>query len=81
MSHAAGINIPISSSTKSILELIEVFLNNGWSVKDHGHISYLPLGDEDAFNWQHIAMAAWPKISNRSAKSKYTLFVLTVSEM
>jgi hypothetical protein len=62
MSHAAGINITISSSTKSILELIEVFLNNGWSVKDHGHISYLPLGDKDAFNWQHIAIAAWPKI-------------------
>ena len=62
MSHAAGINITISSSTKSILELIEVFLNNGWSVKDHSHISYLPLGDEDAFNWQHIAIAAWPKI-------------------
>jgi hypothetical protein len=62
MSHAAGINITISSSTKSILELIEVFLNNGWSIKDHGHISYLPLGDEDAFNWQHIAIAAWPKI-------------------
>jgi hypothetical protein len=61
MSHTAGINIILSSSTKSILELIEVFLNNGWSVKDHGHISYLPLGDEDAFNWQHIALAAWPK--------------------
>jgi hypothetical protein len=61
MSHAAGINITISSSTKSTLELIEVLLNNGWSVKDHGHISYLPLGDEDAFNWQHSALAAWPK--------------------
>ena len=62
MSHAAGINIPISSSTKSILELIEVLVNNGWSVKDHSHISYLPLGDEDAFTWQHVAIAAWPKI-------------------
>ena len=62
MSHAAGINITISSSTKSILELIEVLVNNGWSVKDHSHISYLPLGDQDAFNWQHIAIAAWPKI-------------------
>jgi hypothetical protein len=62
MSHAAGIQITLSSSTKSILELLEVFLNNGWSFKDHGHISYLPLGDEDASNWQHIALAAWPKI-------------------
>jgi hypothetical protein len=62
MSHAAGINITISSSAKSILELIEVLLNNGWSVKDHGHISYLPLGDEDTFNWQHVALATWPKI-------------------
>jgi hypothetical protein len=62
MSHAAGINITLSSSTKSILELIEVLLNNGWSVKDHDRISYIPLGDEDAFNWQHMAIAAWPKI-------------------
>ena len=62
MSHAAGINITISSSAKSIPELIEVLLNNGWSVKDHGHISYLPLGDEDAFNWQHVTIATWPKI-------------------
>ena len=62
MSHAAGINITISSSTKNILELIEVLVNNGWSVKDHSHISYLPLCDEDAFTWQHVAIAAWPKI-------------------
>ena len=51
MSHEAGISITISSSTKSILELIEALLDNSWSVKDYGHISYLPLGDEDAFNW------------------------------
>ena len=62
MSHAAGINISMSPNTKSTIELIEILLNNGWSVKDHGHISYLPPGDEDAFNWQHIAIAAWPKI-------------------
>jgi hypothetical protein len=62
MSHVAGLNITMSSSTKSIIELIEVLLNNGWSVKDHGHIASLPLGDEDAFNWQHVAIVSWPKI-------------------
>ena len=62
MSHAAGINISMSSKTKSTIELIEILLNNGWSVKDQGHISYLPLGDEDAFNWQHVAIPSWPKI-------------------
>jgi len=62
MSHAAGINITISSSTKSIVDLVEVLLHNGWLVNDHGHISYLPLGDEDAFNWQHAAVESWPKI-------------------
>jgi hypothetical protein len=62
MSHAAGINISMSSNTKSTIELIEILLNNGWSVKDQGHISYLPLGDEDAFNWQHVAIPSWPKI-------------------
>jgi hypothetical protein len=62
MSHAAGINISMSSKTKSTIELIEILLNNGWSVKDQGHISYLPLDDEDAFNWQHVAIPSWPKI-------------------
>ena len=62
MSHTAGANITISSSTKSAVELIEVLLNNGWSVNDHGHISYLPFGDEDTFNWQHVALESWPKI-------------------
>ena len=62
MSHAAGINISMSSNTKSTIELIEILLNNDWSVKDQGHISYLPLGDEDAFNWQHVAIPSWPKI-------------------
>ena len=62
MSHAAGVNITPSSSTKSAVELIEAFLNNGWSVNDHGHISYLPSGDEDTFNWQHAAPESWPKI-------------------
>ena len=52
----------MSSKTKSTIELIEILLNNGWSVKDQGHISYLPLGDEDAFNWQHVAISSWPKI-------------------
>jgi hypothetical protein len=62
MSHAAGINISMSSNTKSIIELIEILLNNGWSVKDQGHISYLPLGDEDAFNWQHVVIPSWSKV-------------------
>jgi hypothetical protein len=62
MSHAAGINISMSSNTKSTIELIEILLNNGWSLKDQGHISYLPLGDEDAFNWQHVAIPSWSKV-------------------
>ena len=49
-------------SSLSETQLTTPGVNDGWSVKDHGHISYLPLGDQDAFNWQHIAIAAWPKI-------------------
>lgn len=62
MSHTAGVNIITPSSTKSAVELIEALLNNGWSVNDHGHVAYLPFGDEDAFNWQHAALESWPKI-------------------
>jgi hypothetical protein len=55
MSHAAGIHIILSSHMKSTVALVEILLNNGWSVNDHNHISYLPLGDKDEFNWAHVS--------------------------
>jgi hypothetical protein len=34
------------------LDIIEILLEFGWTLNDYGGISYLPLGDVDAFNWQ-----------------------------
>jgi hypothetical protein len=63
MSHAAGIHIALSTRVKNTVELLEIWLNNGWSFNDHNHISYLPLGDKDEFNWQHAMLASWPDIA------------------
>ena len=62
MSHVAGIDITVSSSVHSTVALVDVFLNSGWSINDDKHISYLPLGDEDEFNWQDDTLESWPKV-------------------
>jgi len=33
-------------------QLINTFINNGWKVIEGGKISYLPLGDDDDYDWQ-----------------------------
>ena len=63
MSHAAGMHIILSSPMKNTVALVEILLNNGWSVNDHNHISYISLGDKDEFNWQHAMLASWPAIA------------------
>jgi hypothetical protein len=63
MSHAAGIHIAFSTRVKNTVALLELWLNHGWSFNDHNHISYLPLGDKDEFNWQHAMLASWSDIA------------------
>ena len=43
------------------LSIIDSLLELGWSY-DEGHISYLPLGDNDLFDWQWEEISHWPKI-------------------
>ncbi len=33
------------------IELIHIYLKNGWSHNDHGAITYLPYQDKGMFNW------------------------------
>lgn len=57
MSSLAVINIIYHSSRDiSILEILEMYLANGWNLNDNGHISFRPLGDKDDFNWMRLRL-------------------------
>ncbi|WP_145326110.1 hypothetical protein [Paenibacillus xylanexedens] len=51
MSVSASIEISLSKqiSRMTILRKLEEF---GWSYNDQGKVTFLPIGDEDDFNWQ-----------------------------
>lgn len=40
-------DVPISKT-----QLIKQLLDFGWTLNDCGEVSYLPIGDEDRFDWQ-----------------------------
>ena len=55
MSVSASIKLRIVDiKTRSLtppLKIIEKLLNNGWRIEREGGICYLPLGDNDEFDW------------------------------
>lgn len=52
MSTSASINIRLNCEYVSPTKIINIFLDNGWTFNDNGFMSYLPIGDNDDFNWQ-----------------------------
>ena len=59
MSTLASLDIKLSRkkaiqiSTESI---IKALMSNGWNILNNGNILYLPLGDQDDFDWQENAL-------------------------
>ncbi len=54
MSITASIDIKLSCKEQKIMtsqEILKRFINNGWAVKNNDKILYLPLGDDDMFEW------------------------------
>ncbi|GMA97769.1 hypothetical protein [Pelosinus sp. IPA-1] len=55
MSISASIDIKLAfrdSQTISKVALIQSLLDFGWTFKDCGNMTYLPIGDEDKFDWK-----------------------------
>ena len=54
MSISAAITLTIVKKSKKMtwVDIIQLLLDNGWSINDHGMMSYLPLHDNDMFDWQ-----------------------------
>ncbi len=62
MSLSASIDFQFNKTpTFNPVSIIDSLLEFGWSYDD-GHISYLPLGDNDSFDWQSEEIIHWPKI-------------------
>lgn len=59
MSASASINISIAKRREisfSVVDIIKILLNNGWNIINDNKILYLPLGDNDKFDWQYTPM-------------------------
>jgi hypothetical protein len=55
MSILANITIHLKkmkSEPISVLNIIDTLLSTGWTIDDGGKVSYLPLGDNDEFDWK-----------------------------
>ncbi|MDR2572090.1 MAG: hypothetical protein LBD23_17570 [Oscillospiraceae bacterium] len=59
------------------VDIIKFLLENGWTVNDCGKMTYLPLSDNNTFNWQHeeINEKKLFKILEEKEKSKESLGV------
>lgn len=55
MSASASIDIRLGNRKDvpmSKVQLIKLLLGFGWTLNDCGEVSYLPVGDEERFDWQ-----------------------------
>ncbi|PIH57646.1 hypothetical protein CS562_20890 [Paenibacillus sp. LK1] len=42
----------------------------GWSYNDHGHATFLPIGDDDDYGWQHVSISKEELLKILSTKEK-----------
>lgn len=52
MSVSTSIEINLSKPTSGIA-ILKKLKQFGWTYNDQGKVTYLPVGDEDDFNWRH----------------------------
>lgn len=52
MSVSATLDIELFEGNIDSVEIIECLLRNGWRIEDNGNKVYLPINDDDMFNWQ-----------------------------
>ncbi len=73
MSVSAHINIDLTEYTGtpiSSVDKIKALLDYGWTLNDHGLISYLPIGDKDDFNWQRESISEEALLNIVKSKEK-----------
>src|SRR6266568_8817655 len=61
MSRTASVTIELGRAVPP-RELVSLLLEAGWTYDCYGSIHYLPLGDNDAFNWQIEPLDRWSEV-------------------
>jgi hypothetical protein len=61
MSISANIEFFFPEKIKPIL-VIETLISSGWTINDNGHISFLPVGDNDEYNWEWCDINKWETV-------------------
>ena len=56
MSVSTSIEISLSEQISG-MSILRKLVEYGWSYNDHGRVTFLPIGDDDEFNWQHVSIA------------------------
>ncbi len=64
MGRSASIVINVSTRESWSADVVNWLIKTGWSYNDRGHISYLPLGDTESFDWQWVDLNLWPMVSD-----------------
>ncbi|MBN2908792.1 hypothetical protein JQC72_04550 [Polycladomyces sp. WAk] len=70
MSVSASIDIHLVSRNgerMSTVKVVQTLLDDGWTLDDHGQVSYLPVGDRDDFDFD---LSICPLIGNVSIEVK-----------
>ena len=50
----ASMILNLSSYSENIIDIIKIFQQIGWDIYNpQGEVEYLPIGDDDMFDWQH----------------------------
>ena len=57
MTTLASIKIGFRSINGGASKIISDMLQVGWHLDDHGGISYLPIGDNDMFDWSEMPLS------------------------
>jgi len=62
MGRSASIDFKVQEFPSRTLDILRALLDMGWSYDDHGHISYLPIGDHDDCDWQWAGLDEWEMV-------------------
>lgn len=80
MGITSGLDIDFEEAVDPI-QLINDLIDFGWTYDDGGKISYIPVGDNDLFEWQEESLENWNKvleiIQEKIAKNEVIALILT----
>lgn len=83
MSVFSTIDVCIANDVPNYCEVIDVLRRAGWTPAFEGQITYLPLGDNDRFDWTAVPASEEPSVAielQRKCESREMLGIVLVWE-